>query len=297
MKSNKGKHRSGFVNIIGLPNVGKSTLMNLLLGDKLSIVTHKPQTTRHRILGILSEDDYQIIFSDVPGYVSQSSYRMHHRMNDFVTESLEDADVLLVMTEPGEKGEINPELLEKIRQHEAPKVLVVNKADAFSEEEVAAVKEKWTELIPFQNTEIISAREEMNTDHLLTTILDHLPEGPVYYPKDQISNRDLRFFVSEMIREQIFLQYRQEIPYSAEVDIERYVEKEDLVHIEAMIYVERKSQKYILIGKKGAAIKQVGIEARKNIEEFLGSKVFLELHVKVRDKWRDNENLLQKFGY
>lgn len=297
MKQNNATHKSGYVNIIGLPNVGKSTLMNRLLGDKLSIVTHKPQTTRHRILGILSAPEYQMILSDVPGYVSETNYQMHRRMNSYVEESFEDADILLLMIDPGDALELAPEFIEKIVISEVPKMLIINKADKFSDEVVHSKMLEWQEKIAFDETIVLSAREGDGVPGLLELLLQYLPEGPVYYPKDQLSNRNVRFFISEMIREQIFLQYRQEIPYSAQVDIERFVEEENIIHIDAMIYVNRKSQKYILIGKNGSAIKDLGIESRKNIETFLEKQVFLKLHVKVREKWRDNEDLLQKFGY
>lgn len=297
MKQNNQGHQSGFVSIIGLPNVGKSTLLNQLVGENLSIVTHKPQTTRHRILGIVSEPEYQIVLSDVPGYIAQKGYLMHQRMNDFVHESFEDADLLLVMADPGMKEVMAPELIEKIKRTSVPKVLMVNKIDEAGEEELEVVRKRWEELLPFDEVMMISAREESSRSRVISMILKYLPEGPIYFPKDQLADRDVRFFVSEFIREEIFLQYRQEIPYSSEVDIEDYTETEEMVHIHAMIYVERKSQKFIMIGKNGSAIKQLGIESRKRIEEFIGKKVFLQLHVKVREKWRDNQNLLQRFGY
>ncbi len=277
--------------------MGKSTLINQLLGEKLSIVTPKPQTTRHRILGILSTADYQIVLSDVPGYVEEVSYHMHQKMNSYIEESFEDADILVVMVSPLDQNELADEIVQRIRQSEVYKILVINKVDLSNESEVDALAQQWSEKLPFDKVLKMSAEHGAGVGDLLDVLVEHLPEGPEYYPKDQISNRNIRFFVSELIREQIFLQFRQEIPYSAQVDIESYREEEDIIHIEAMIYVNRKSQKHILIGKNGSAIKELGIKSRENIEEYLGKKVFLKLHVKVRERWRDNEDLLRKFGY
>lgn len=296
MKQNN-KHRAGFVSIIGLPNVGKSTLLNQIIGENLSIVSHKPQTTRHRILGILSEPEYQIVLSDVPGYVSKKGYLMHQRMNEYVQSSFEDADIIMVLVDPGMDRKFSPELIENIIKAKVPKFLLINKSDQYREEELEKSQKEWQELMSFDESLIISALDEKDRSAVIDTILKYLPENPPYFPEDQIADRDTRFFVSEFIREEIFLQFREEIPYSSEVDIEDFKELDDIIHIQAMIYVERNSQKYILIGKKGAAIKQLGIESRKKIEEFLGKKVFLSLHVKVREKWRDNKNLLQRFGY
>lgn len=272
-------------------------MINQLLGEKLSIVTPKPQTTRHRILGILSTADYQIVLSDVPGYVEEVSYHMHQKMNSYIEESFEDADILVVMVSPLDQNELADEIVQRIRQSEVYKILVINKVDLSNESEVDALAQQWSEKLPFDKVLKMSAEHGAGVGDLLDVLVEHLPEGPEYYPKDQISNRNIRFFVSELIREQIFLQFRQEIPYSAQVDIESYREEEDIIHIEAMIYVNRKSQKHILIGKNGSAIKELGIKSRENIEEYLGKKVFLKLHVKVRERWRDNEDLLRKFGY
>jgi len=271
--------------------------MNHLLGEKLSIVTHKPQTTRHRILGILSAPEYQMVISDVPGYVEETSYQMHRKMNTYVEESFEDADILMVMIDPGDKSELAPNIIQLIDKSEAYKVLIINKIDKFTEDEVDVVANHWNEKLTVDKTFRISAGQGDGIPELLEVLVEQLPQGPAYYPKDQISNRNVRFFISEMIREQIFLQFRQEIPYSAQVDIESFQEEEEIIRIEAMIYVNRKSQKYILIGEKGSAIKELGIQSRANIEEYLGKKVFLKLHVKVREKWRNNEDLLRKFGY
>ncbi len=297
MKQSSFSHKSGFVNIIGLPNVGKSTLMNQLLGEKISIVTHKPQTTRHRILGILSAPEYQIVLSDVPGYVEDTSYKMHRKMNSYIEESFKDADILLVMINPGDQTEFAPDVVQLIGESEAYKILLINKIDLYDSSDVKAKETAWNEKLDFNESRLIAAESGEGVGDLLDVLVEHLPEGPAYYPKDQISNKNVRFFISEMIREQIFLQFRQEIPYSAQVDIEGYKDKDDIIHIEAMIYVNRKSQKYIIIGKNGSAIKELGIQSRKNIEDFLGKQVFLKLHVKVREKWRNNDDLLRKFGY
>ncbi|HLT93785.1 MAG TPA: GTPase Era [Membranihabitans sp.] len=297
MKLSNPTHKSGFVNIIGLPNVGKSTLMNQLLGEKLSIVTHKPQTTRHRILGILSEPHYQIVLSDVPGYVEEISYHMHRKMNSYIDESFEDADVLLVMISPSDTRSLADDLIQRIIESKVYKVLVINKVDLANEAHIEALTQVWKDRIVFDKIHRTVAEKGVGVDDLLNTIVLALPEGPPYFPEDQISDRNIRFFVSEIIREQIFLLYRQEIPYNAQVDIEGYKDEEDIIHIDAMIYVSRNSQKYILIGKQGSAIKELGIRSREQLEEYLGKKVFLKLHVKVREKWRNNEDLLRKFGY
>ncbi len=295
-------HKSGFVNIIGKPNVGKSTLMNALVGERMSIITAKPQTTRHRIIGILSGDDFQIVFSDTPGLVRDPSYRMHHMMNRFVQSTFEDADIVCLVTEPSEPvSEDNP-LLEKLRELEVPRFLIMNKTDAFEDalclEQIAA----WNALVPFEETFPISALKHKNTKELLAKILEYLPEGPAYYPKDQLTDKPERFFVSEIIREHILTLYEQEIPYSTEVTVESFKETqttkgEPLIRIAATIYVARKSQKNIIIGRQGSAIKKLGTNARKSLETFLESKVFLEMHVKVKENWRDDDRLLQAFGY
>lgn len=271
--------------------------MNQLLGEKLSIVTHKPQTTRHRILGILSAPEYQIVLSDVPGYVEDVTYHMHRKMNSYIDESFEDADMLLVMISPLDQNQLAEEILQRIEKVKVYKVLIINKIDLVGGDKVERLSKEWNEKLDFDTTLRMNAEQGTGVGDLIDIIVRELPEGPAYYPKDQISNKNIRFFVSEIIREQIFLQFRQEIPYSAQVDIERYKEEKDIIHIEAMIYVNRKSQKNILIGKNGSAIKELGIQSRENIEEYLGKKVFLKLHVKVREKWRNNEDLLRKFGY
>lgn len=295
-------HRSGFVNIIGRPNVGKSTLMNALVGERMSIITNKPQTTRHRIIGILSGEDYQIVFSDTPGIIQDPSYKMQQMMNNFVSTSFEDADLVLFVTEKEEKYQADDPIVQKLLSVEVPLFLVINKVDLAKPEEIMELIQFWNNLIPFTETIPISALQKENTETLFKLILDQLPEGPVYYPKDQLTDRPERFFVSEIIREKILLIYQQEVPYSCEVAIESFKETstkngEPLVRISALIFVARKTQKPIIIGKGGSAIKRLGSEARKDIEKFLEQKVFLELHVKVKDNWRDDESLLKSFGY
>ncbi|MDX1667119.1 MAG: GTPase Era [Saprospiraceae bacterium] len=297
-------HKSGFVNIIGRPNVGKSTLMNALVGERMSIITAKPQTTRHRIIGILSGEDFQIVFSDTPGFIDDPTYKMQEIMNRFVHSTFEDADLMLFVTEPGEDYEPDDALIKRLQSlsKAVPLFLVINKVDLIEKEEIEKVREKWASMVDFAEIQPISALHRARTDQLLERILEYLPEGPVYYPKDQLTDRPERFFVSEIIREKILLLYHQEIPYSCEVIVVEFKETETgrgepLVRIRANIYVARKSQKAILIGKNGSAIKQLGTEARKDIETFLQKKVFLELHVKVRENWRDDDRTLRHFGY
>jgi len=294
-------HRSGFVNILGHPNVGKSTLMNALVGERMSIISAKPQTTRHRILGILSGDDFQIVFSDTPGFVIRPAYRMHEKMNAFVSGAFEDADLVLLVTEPGDDFAEDDLLLSFLKQSEAPKFLVVNKTDKHSAEAIEKVRSEWQERLAFAGIFTISALRQEGTVDLAAAIQTALPEGPAWYPKDQLTDRPERFFVAELIREQIFHLYEQEIPYSTEVVVEYYQEpkegENDIIRIGAEIYVMRNTQKAILLGKGGAAIKQLGIRSRKAIEDFIGEHIFLELHVKIRPKWRDDERSLKGFGY
>ncbi len=295
-------HKSGFVNIIGRPNVGKSTLMNALVGERMSIITNKPQTTRHRIIGIVSDDDYQIVFSDTPGIIRDPSYKMQVAMNSFVKTTFEDSDIMLFVTEKNEKYADDDPIIERLKRVEVPLFLVINKMDITEPEEIAALIKLWNDRIPFKETIPISALKKLNTEKLFELILEDLPEGHPYYPKDQLTDKPERFFVSEIIREKIFLNYKQEIPYSTEVGIESFKETktnkgEDLVRISALIYVARKTQKPIIIGKAGAAIKKVGTDARKDIEKFLEKKVFLELHVKIKDNWRDDDQMLKRFSY
>ena len=296
------EHQSGFVNIIGRPNVGKSTLMNALVGERMSIITRKPQTTRHRIIGLLSAENYQVVFSDTPGIIGDPAYRMQKAMNRFVETTFEDADIMLFVTEVGETYADDDPVMERLRQIEAPLFLVLNKIDTVEEEQVQQLLKTWNERVDFKEYIPISALHKVNTERLLNLILEHLPEGPAYYPKDQLTDRPERFFVSEIIREKILLLYEQEVPYSCEVAVISFKEDktnrgENLIRIAAEIYVVRKTQKAIIIGKGGSAIKKLGTEARKDIEAFLQSKVFLELRVKVKDNWRDDERMLKYFGY
>jgi len=294
-------HRAGFVNIIGRPNVGKSTLMNQLMGGKMSIVTPKPQTTRHRILGILNGEDYQVVFSDSPGIIFDPNYELQRSMNKFAYSNLEDADILVVMTDIFEKEVFSDSLIRSISESEIPLFLVINKTDLTSGRPVQEIENNWKKLIPFERVFHISALKAQHTDELLAQILKTLPESPPYFPKDQFSDRSERFFVSEIIREKILLLYKQEIPYSVEVEVVEFKESikngKDFVHIYAHIYVARRSQKPIIIGKQGASIKELGIESRKSIEEFLGKRIHLELFVKIREDWRDDTQSLKSFGY
>jgi len=289
-------HKAGFVNIFGPPNAGKSTLLNALLGEQLVITSHKVQTTRHRILGILTEEDYQIIFSDTPGII-EPKYKLHGKMMQQVKSALEDADVALVMhdiTEPMEGLEKIAEML-KLK---VPTILLLNKSDLLKDKKLIAEQVKlYSEKFPKWEVLAVSARDQKGTDQVLPAVLKHLPEAPPFYPEDSVSDRPVRFFVSELIREQIYNLYHEEIPYHAAVIIQSFEEKETLDVIKAEIIVSRETQKIILIGKKGALIKELGIRSRKAIEEFLQRKVHLELFVKVRPKWRDNENHLREYGY
>jgi len=295
------KHHSGYVNIIGRPNVGKSTLMNAFLGEKMAIITHKPQTTRHRILGIWNNDEYQIVFSDTPGLIDDPNYKMQKAMNKAAFSIFEDADVVLFVTTPEETYEGDEKVLSKIKNAKVPKFLLINKVDLSDPDSIKAMMEHWNGLIKFDEVHVISALTKLGTEHLLESIKKRLPEGPVYFPKDQISDKPERFFITEIIREKILLHYKQEIPYSVEVIIEEY--KETMKHgkpfsyIRANIIAMRQSQKHILIGKGGTSIKRLGIEARKDIEHFLGHRVHLELYVKIKEKWRDDDQLLKSFGY
>lgn len=295
-------HRSGFVNIIGRPNVGKSTLMNALVGERMSIITAKPQTTRHRIIGLLSGDDFQIVFSDTPGVIEEPSYHMQEVMNRYVKTTFEDADIMLFVTTPEEAFADDDPIIQQLQNLQVPVYLLLNKIDLSDQASVMALLEQWQKRISFSQLFPISALHKMGTAGVLEQILKDLPEGPAYYPKDQLTDRPERFFVSEIVREKMLELYHQEIPYSVEVDVESFKETqtkkgEDLIRIRATIYVMRKTQKSIVIGKGGSSIKQLGTAARKSLEVFLESKVFLELHVKVRENWRDNEQLLKRFGY
>lgn len=297
--SQPGKQRSGFVSIIGKPNVGKSTLMNVLVGESLSIVTSKAQTTRHRIMGILNGVNngapFQLVYSDTPG-ILKSSYKLHDSMMAFVKGSLEDADAILFVTEPGEKA-ASHEALPLLERTDAPVVLVLNKMDLSSQEAIEAKIAEWKEVMNPVHVAVISALHRHNTEGLLDILVGLLPEHPAYFPDNDLTDRPERFFASEMIREKIFLNYKQEIPYSSEVVIREFKEKEDLIVILAEILVERNSQKGIVIGEKGAMLKKIGIQARKDLETFFQKKVFLETRVKVDPDWRNNELRLKQLGY
>ncbi len=295
-------HKSGFVNIIGRPNVGKSTLMNALVGERMSIITNKPQTTRHRIIGILSGDDFQVVFSDTPGFVRKPTYKMHEAMNAFVKETFEDADIMLFVTEPSEAFDAEDSIIQRLKNVPYPKFLVLNKSDKFERVVMDAYEEQLKQLVDFQKVIRISALRKENTEGLLSIVKEALQEGPEYYPKDQLTDRPERFFCAEIIREKILLNYREEIPYACEVVIEEFKETETnkgekLARINATIFVGRDNQKMILIGKNGAAMKKLGMDARKDMETFLESKVFLEMTVKVRENWRDDDKMLKHFGY
>ncbi len=290
-------HKAGFVNILGSPNVGKSTLMNKLVGEKLSIITSKKQTTRHRIKGIVNGDDYQIVFSDTPG-VLKPSYKLHENMMEMVSAAITDADVILLVTDIFEKETAHKETLERIQKHSAPVLVLINKVDLNKDDEkLLACVENWKALIPRAEILPMSALYGLSTDFIMPKIISLLPEGPAFFDKEELTDKPMRFFVSEIIREKIFENYSKEIPYSTEVEIEHYKEKEKIVEIRAIIYVSRSSQKPILIGHQGSKLKIVGTEARKDIEAFIGMQVFLELFVKVDKDWRDREDELRKFGY
>jgi len=289
-------HKSGFVNILGNPNVGKSTLMNLLVGERLSVITPKAQTTRHRIMGILSGDDYQIVYSDTPGILNPK-YKLQAAMMRSVESALEDADLIIYVTDVVETVSKNEAQLARILNNTVPKIIIVNKIDLTTQDELEKIVANWEEMAPGVPILPVSALNRFNTDILLREVIKRLPEGPPYFPKDQLTDRYERFFVSEIIRGKIFETYQKEIPYSVEVEIESYREEAALTRISAVIYTARDSQKGIIIGHKGSMLKRVGTGARKEIEEFLGKKVFLELYVKVEHEWRDNPRMLKKFGY
>lgn len=293
------KHYSGFVNIIGRPNVGKSTLMNALVGERMSIITNKPQTTRHRIVGIVNDDTHQVVFSDTPGFIKDPSYGMQEQMNAFVNATFKDGDVMMVVIDVTDKYDPENPLFQKLQKVDLPLFLVINKVDLVDDAVLLQKIEDWKSKADFKEIVPISALNKAGTANLYDLILKYIPEGPAYYPKEQFTDRPERFFVSEIIREKILLLYHQEIPYSCEVIVDSFKEDENkkLIRIHATIYVSRKSQKGIIIGNRGSAIKQLGIEARKDIEKFLDSKVYLELYVKIRDNWRDDEKMLKSFGY
>jgi len=288
-------HKAGFVNIVGNPNVGKSTLMNALVGEKLSIITSKAQTTRHRILGIVNGDDFQIIYSDLPG-ILEPSYKLQEKMMGFIDIALKDADVFLYLVEVGETR-YNKEIIEKINTSGIPVVVILNKIDLSNQPDVEKLMKYWSEI--FNGSEVIptSALNDFNLQKILERVIELLPENQPYYPKGELTDKTMRFFVSEIIREKILQNFKQEIPYSVEIVVDSFKEEEDLIKIAAFIYVMRETQKMIILGKGGKAIKTIGIEARKDIEEFVGNKVFLEMTVKVSKDWRNSDKKLKKFGY
>lgn len=288
-------HRAGFVNIIGNPNVGKSTLMNALVGERLSIITSKAQTTRKRVMGIVNGDDFQIVYTDTPGIVNPAN-KLHEQMMGFVGTALQDADLFLLVTEVGESLK-NRHVLQRVIDSDTPVILVINKIDLSDQATISERIAYWQEQIPRAVVVPCSATEGFNVDKLFDLILERLPEHPAYFPKDELTDRTMRFFVSEIVREKILLYYQKEIPYSCEVAVESYEEKEGIDNISCIIYVERESQKAILIGHQGKAIKKLGIEARKEIEEFTGKRCFLGLHIKVLKDWRNSDRALRSFGY
>lgn len=291
------EHKAGFVNIVGNPNVGKSTLMNQLVGERISIITSKAQTTRHRIMGIVNTEDYQIVFSDTPG-VLQPKYKLQESMLNFSEGALVDADVLVYVTDVVEDTSKNEDFLAKVAKEKMPVLLVINKIDLVREQvQLEELMEKWQGILPNAQIFPISAQEGFNVDNLLKRIVELLPVSAPYFGKDALTDKPARFFVTEIIREKILTLYDKEIPYSVEVLVEKFDEKEKSIHIMAVIYVERDSQKGIIIGHKGAKIKRVGMEARKDIEKFFDKSVFLELFVKVEHDWRNRENKLRSFGY
>jgi GTP-binding protein Era len=290
------KYKSGFVNIIGNPNVGKSTLMNKLVGERLSIITSKAQTTRHRILGVVNDDNYQIVFSDTPGII-QPHYNLQSSMMKFVRSAFQDADVFLYMVEIGEKALKDASFFERLKTTDIPILLLINKIDKSDQEGVEKAVEHWHEQLPKATIIPISAIEGFGVDNIMGQITELLPEGTPFFPTDALTDKPERFFVSEIIREKILLNYQKEIPYSVEVVVEAFKEEEEIIRIGAIINVARETQKGIIIGHQGKALKKVGTQARKDLETFFGKKVFLELFVKVMKNWRDNEQDLKRFGY
>jgi GTP-binding protein Era len=289
-------HKAGFVNIIGNPNVGKSTLMNRLVGERISIITSKSQTTRHRIKGIVNTDDYQIVYSDTPGVI-KPSYKLQESMMKFSNSALSDADIIIYVTDTVEQFDKNEAFLAKVQKTNTPVLLVINKVDLSDGEKLETLFDRWQVTLP--NAEIfpMSAQENFNVDNLFSRILGLLPEGEPFFPKDEMTDLPSRFFVNEIIREKILLHYEKEVPYSVEVQVEEFKEEPKIINIRALIYVERDSQKGIIIGKRGEALKRVGTEARKDIEAFFGKKVFLQIFVKLAKDWRSKDRDLSGFGY
>ena len=289
-------HKSGFINIIGNPNVGKSTLMNCLVGEKLSIITSKAQTTRHRILGIVNGDNFQLIFSDTPGII-KPTYELQNSMMEFVKSALDDADVLLYMVEIGEKSIKDIEVHNKINNLKVPVIILLNKIDLSDQQQLEIEINNWSKMYPKSDVYPISALNNFNIEKVINRIVKLIPESPPYFPKDQLTDKPERFFVNEKLREKILLYYNKEIPYSVEVQTEEFKEEESIIKIRSLILVERESQKGIIIGHKGVALKKIGTKARIDLEKFFGKKVFIELYVKVSKNWRSNPNQLKKFGY
>ena len=296
MSEQTKRHRAGFVNIIGNPNVGKSTLMNALVGEKLSIVTSKAQTTRHRIMGIVNGDDYQIVYSDTPG-ILKPNYRLQQSMMNFVDTAIGDADIILYVTDTVEKGDKNDEYIEKLQKVDCPVILVINKIDISNQEQVLQLMQWWKEQLPKALIFPASAQERFNLENIFDAIVENLPAAPPWYDKDVFTDKNLRFFASEIVREKIFLNYKEEIPYSCEVVVEEFKEGEERYDISAVIYVMRDTQKGIIIGKGGQSLKKTGTQARIEMEDFFQKKVFLRLFVKVDQDWRESKKELRKFGY
>jgi GTP-binding protein Era len=289
-------HKAGFVNILGYPNVGKSTLMNALVGEKLSIITSKAQTTRQRIMGIVNGDDFQIVYSDTPGIVRKPSYKMHEIMNRFVDTALIDADILVLMTETGLQFE-EADILKKIKESEVPLIIAINKIDLSEQAVVSREIDRWKKEFPAAEVVPLSALNGFNVSLIFNLILEKLPENPPYFPKDELTDKTERFFASEIIREKIFLNYKKEVPYSSEVAVDSFKEFENIIKIHAIVFVERESQKAIILGHEGKAIKKTGTEARMDMEKFFGKKIYLEITVKVKKEWRNDEKMLDKLGY
>ncbi|HMU69474.1 MAG TPA: GTPase Era [Chitinophagales bacterium] len=290
-------YRSGFVNIIGRPNVGKSTLLNVLIGEKLSIITPKAQTTRRRILGIVTTDQYQAVFSDTPGLIDQPEYKLHQWMNAQVSTALKDGDVLVFMTDPKDELNADHPLIQTLQQIRTPVIVVINKSDIIAKNVLEQLIIKWTSVLPKATIISISALQKINTDKLFQHIVVALPVHPPYYDNDTWTDQTERVIAAEIVREKIFMQYQQEIPYNVEVIVDSYKDKGDIIAISAVIYVGRDSHKSIIIGKSGSAIKNIGIAARQDIEKFAGKKIFLELFVKVRENWKNDDRGLKHFGY
>ncbi|MDX9909924.1 MAG: GTPase Era [Bacteroidales bacterium] len=289
-------HKAGFVNIIGNPNVGKSTVMNALVGEKLSIITEKMQTTRHRIKGIVNGENFQIVYSDTPG-ILKPGYKLQEKMMSFVDTALIDADIILFVTDVIEKQGKNPEYIERIRNSNTPVIVLINKIDLSDQEQVTRLFDYWSEVFPAATVFPVSALEKFNISPVFDRILELLPEAPPYFDKESLTDRNERFFMEEIIREKILLNYQKEVPYSTEIEVEEFKTKKGLINIRAVIYVARDTQRGIIIGKEGKMLKKVGTEARLDAEEFFGKKIYLELFVKVAKDWRDKERQLRSFGY